>query len=401
MSDFSDLSIATAALQDPTTSARDLAAIATAHHALWPDIIEHGAIYPGLMDWIELQADVDLRAGVEARREELGWAKPEMAAPAPESSPPSTAESHQVFEPDEEDSALDPSLVDEPTVYPLTTAKVLDAHVDESPETSGPLPEVTPGDEGAVRSESATYAPVAASTAQKPVPSTRRVHPALVAVAAVVGVLLFLAGGVVGRVTASETKPTCRGVEFPFTDMTENTRYFAEVCNLLEKGLVTADDSFFAVANDDGTISYDPWARLTRAQMAVVLYRMAGSPEVDLPAESPFGDVAVDDPTYRAIVWLAAEGYVSAEPKDGQLASFSPARQTTRRQFAIWVYKEQGSPEYTPPKESPFDDIAPDTDSYKEMCWMAERGLVATSGSFGPSASLTHLSLAVYMSRLG
>ncbi|WP_371440847.1 peptidase [Rothia sp. HMSC066G07] len=42
---------------------------------------------------------------------------------------------------------------------------------------------------------------------------------------------------------------------------------------------------------------------LTRRDLTVVLYRLAGSPKVELPATSPYPDVQPNDPDYAAIVW--------------------------------------------------------------------------------------------------
>ena len=42
---------------------------------------------------------------------------------------------------------------------------------------------------------------------------------------------------------------------------------------------------------------------LSRRDVTVALYRMAGAPHVELPATSPYADVTPDDPNYAAIVW--------------------------------------------------------------------------------------------------
>ena len=47
---------------------------------------------------------------------------------------------------------------------------------------------------------------------------------------------------------------------------------------------------------------------MTRRDVTVALYRLAGSPKVELPATSPYGDIAPDDPDYAAIVWARQKG---------------------------------------------------------------------------------------------
>ena len=42
---------------------------------------------------------------------------------------------------------------------------------------------------------------------------------------------------------------------------------------------------------------------MTRHDVTVSLYRLAGSPKVELPAFSPYADVATSDPDYAAYIW--------------------------------------------------------------------------------------------------
>ena len=47
---------------------------------------------------------------------------------------------------------------------------------------------------------------------------------------------------------------------------------------------------------------------LSRRDVTVALYRLAGAPHVELPATSPYADVTPDDPNYAAIVWARQKG---------------------------------------------------------------------------------------------
>lgn len=47
---------------------------------------------------------------------------------------------------------------------------------------------------------------------------------------------------------------------------------------------------------------------LTRRDVTVALYRLAGSPKVELPAFSPYADVATNDPDYAAYIWARQKG---------------------------------------------------------------------------------------------
>ena len=47
---------------------------------------------------------------------------------------------------------------------------------------------------------------------------------------------------------------------------------------------------------------------MTRHDVTVSLYRLAGSPKVELPATSPYADVAPNDPDYAAYIWARQKG---------------------------------------------------------------------------------------------
>ena len=47
---------------------------------------------------------------------------------------------------------------------------------------------------------------------------------------------------------------------------------------------------------------------MTRRDVTVALYRLAGSPKVELPAFSPYADVATSDPDYAAYIWARQKG---------------------------------------------------------------------------------------------
>ena len=49
-------------------------------------------------------------------------------------------------------------------------------------------------------------------------------------------------------------------------------------------------------------------SNLTRRDVTVALYRLAGSPKVELPAFSPYADVASSDPDYAAFIWARQKG---------------------------------------------------------------------------------------------
>lgn len=78
---------------------------------------------------------------------------------------------------------------------------------------------------------------------------------------------------------------------------------------------------------------------LTRRDLTVALYRLAGSPKVELPATSPYPDVQPDDPDYAAIIWARQQSITSGWI-DG---SFHPDAQLSTRSIVAFLYRYQRS----------------------------------------------------------
>jgi len=90
MSDFGDLGQATAAVQDPTTTAADLAAIVSAQPTLWADVARHPNAYADLLVWLDEAGDETVRQAVASRRPVVPSAGP-TAVPQPVAPPAAPA----------------------------------------------------------------------------------------------------------------------------------------------------------------------------------------------------------------------------------------------------------------------------------------------------------------------
>ena len=78
---------------------------------------------------------------------------------------------------------------------------------------------------------------------------------------------------------------------------------------------------------------------MTRRDITVALYRLAGSPKVGLPATSPYGDVTPDDSDYAAYIWARQQG-VTFGWVDG---NFHPYVQLSPRSIVAFLYRYQRS----------------------------------------------------------
>ena len=79
--------------------------------------------------------------------------------------------------------------------------------------------------------------------------------------------------------------------------------------NLTREGESQAAERWFAerqILPDPSPQSKN--SNLTRRDVTVALYRLAGSPKVELPATSPYADVAPSDPDYAAYIWARQKG---------------------------------------------------------------------------------------------
>ncbi|MDR2748676.1 MAG: S-layer homology domain-containing protein [Bifidobacteriaceae bacterium] len=78
---------------------------------------------------------------------------------------------------------------------------------------------------------------------------------------------------------------------------------------------------------------------ITRGQMVSVLYRLAGSPEVQIPKNSPFKDLKNSHWAYKAIIW-AANNNITTGYTDN---TFRPDEKCKRSQMAILIIKNDDS----------------------------------------------------------
>ncbi|MHA7274737.1 S8 family serine peptidase [Arthrobacter sp. TMT4-20] len=109
-----------------------------------------------------------------------------------------------------------------------------------------------------------------------------------------------------------------------------------------------------------------------------------------------FPDVAGNEHE-EAINWLADQGLTNGY-SDG---TYRPLASINRDAMAAFLYRLAGEPAFAEPTTSPFADITPATQFYKEMAWMAETGLSTgySDGTFRPLAPVNRDAMAAFMNR--
>ena len=124
---------------------------------------------------------------------------------------------------------------------------------------------------------------------------------------------------------AGEPEVEFKGI---FTDVADGTWYSKAVEWAAAEGIV----------NGVGDNKFAPDAAITREQIATILYRYAGEPEVegDLSAYPDVDDVS--DYAVNAMIWATAKGYIKGVAS-GDIVNLSPASNATRAQIAAIIMR--------------------------------------------------------------
>lgn len=204
-------------------------------------------------------------------------------------------------------------------------------------------------------------------------------------------------------------EPTDPAVVFDFTDVNGKTLYREQIRWAAREGITTGWK--------DGT--FRPYTATNRDAMAAFLYRLAGEPEFQAPAVSPFVDYGPNNSFYKEVTWLHAQGITTGwtdGPRD-TTAEYRPFTPVARDAMAAFIYRFasldgdafQGPAEgYEGPAQSPFADYSHGNLFYDEISWLAEQGISTgwtdgpadTTAEFRPFASINRDAMVVFMWRL-
>ena len=177
-----------------------------------------------------------------------------------------------------------------------------------------------------------------------------------------------------------ETKPKTR-----FWDVPQSSPFYKEIEWLAQQKITTGWP--------DG--SFRPDSGVERGAMAAYFYRMAGSPNVQLPARSPFRDVSPQDQFYREIVWMHQQG-IATGWADG---TFRPRDSVNRDAMAAFFYRFAGKP--VVPAGRNFADVSANNQFYREIMWLKSTGVTTgwTDGTFRPGQHVERGAMAAFIYR--
>ena len=146
-----------------------------------------------------------------------------------------------------------------------------------------------------------------------------------------------------------------------FDDMPYGTWYYDSVRFAVAEDLVTG--------YPDAT--FRPENTLKRSEVVVILYRAAGSPEVE--REAVFDDVNPDEWYGAAVTWAVQNNIVKGVTEQ----RFAPDMNVTRGQMAVFLYRFAGAMDESTDAIAVFPDAnaVPDW-AAKEMSWAVENGII-------------------------
>ncbi|WP_102410812.1 flavodoxin [Beduinella massiliensis] len=195
---------------------------------------------------------------------------------------------------------------------------------------------------------------------------------------------------------ASETEPqdnsavklaatSSAGGKAEFSDVTDDAGYAQAIAYCCKHGIMggTSDTTF------------SPDSPMTRAMLAVVLYRMADSPEIG--SAPGFTDTAADTWYSDAVVWASESGIISGY--DNGVFGVNDA--VTREQMATILWRYENSPS-TIKKTVEFSDANTISEWAQEaVSWAGASGIIrGKSGNrFDPKTNVTRAEAAMMLYR--
>lgn len=181
-------------------------------------------------------------------------------------------------------------------------------------------------------------------------------------------------------------------VKNPFADVNAGDWFYRDVLFSYEKGLMSGMDA----------AAFAPYANTTRAQIAVIFYRMEGSPAVE--GENSFADVVRGSGTawfYDAVTWAQQNGIMGGYDN----SSFAPNDPITREQLAAIFYRYAQYKGYDTTQGGmairEFGDYESISDyAMGAMAWAVNTGLVkGDSNLLYPNGTATRAEIAAMLHR--
>ena len=124
-------------------------------------------------------------------------------------------------------------------------------------------------------------------------------------------------------------EPSVAGITNKFTDNKQNQYYYEPVLWASSKG----------IANGATATTFDPDGKITREQIAAILYRYAGSPAASASALNGFADQSkVSSYAVTAMQWAVGNGIITGVSTNGR-TTLSAKNNATRAQVSVMLHR--------------------------------------------------------------
>ncbi len=178
----------------------------------------------------------------------------------------------------------------------------------------------------------------------------------------------------------------------PFTDIVSTGWYYDYVRYVFSAGLF----------NGVSETRFSPGASMTRAMLATVLYRLAGSPEAPAESVSGFTDVPADSWYAAPVTWAESAGIVNG--MGGGL--YMPGVSITREQMAVMLYRYAAGYAGLPVTAAGDLTVFTDAEQCSEwardaLIWAAGASIIGgrADGTLDPTGTATRAEVATMLQR--
>ncbi|MCR1163654.1 S-layer homology domain-containing protein [Paenarthrobacter sp. UW852] len=152
------------------------------------------------------------------------------------------------------------------------------------------------------------------------------------------------------------------------------------------------------------------------AAVSNTLQGSCGTTQVTVPAIAidtaptqpiTFSDVNSSTQFNVEISWLATQGISTGWVEANGTRTYRPLNAVNRDAMAAFLYRLAKKPAFTPPATSPFSDITPSSQFYKEITWLAASGIstgwTEANGTktFRPLSPINRDAMAAFLYRYG
>jgi len=136
----------------------------------------------------------------------------------------------------------------------------------------------------------------------------------------------------------------------------------------------------FSNTDCDGLLVRDARVPVPAGDLFVLVKARAGGTTFGEPyslavRKLAFVDVRATHQFFDPIAWMAEAGVSTGYDIGGGRAEYRPSPSVTRDAMAAFLYRAEGSPGFSAPPVSPFVDVDTAHPFYKEITWLASRGI--------------------------